>query len=221
MTHLFDGINTRDKEKLLKLLETHPLHFAKNISLFLTIQDENAIVFVAHGYLQVIKIDQNGTKTIMEEIYENDTLNTVLFSINKNDYDIITKEETELLLIDYENILNFEETNKSFYIQFIKNILKITNEKTKEKNERIEILTQKTIRNKLLQYFTIMSNKHGSKFIYLPFNFIDLADYLAVDRSAMSRELKYLKEEGFIEIKGKRITLLYDKYNSSDKLIDL
>ena len=54
-----------------------------------------------------------------------------------------------------------------------------------------------------------MSKKNGSKYIYLPFNFINLADYLAIDRSAMSRELKFLKDEGFIEIKGKRITLLY------------
>ena len=93
--------------------------------------------------------------------------------------------------------------------------------KTEEKNERIEILTKKTIRNRLLEYFTIMSNKHGTKFIYLPFNYTDLADYLAIDRCAMSRELKNLKEEGFIEIKGKRITLLYEKYSSSDPLINI
>ena len=212
LTHLFDSINTRNQEKLLKMLETYSLHFSKNTSIFSTFSSENVIGYIAHGFLQVIKMDKNGTKTIIEEIYENDILNTVFFSIDKNDYDVIAKEETELLFIDYESILTLKDTNKDFYIQFIKNLLKITNEKTKEKNERIEIL---------IQYFTIMSNKHSSKFIYLPFNFIDLADYLAVDRCAMSRELKYLKEEGFIEIKGKRITLLYDKYSSSDKLINL
>ena len=54
-----------------------------------------------------------------------------------------------------------------------------------------------------------MSNKNGSRYIYLPFSFGALADYLAVDRCAMSREIKYLKEEGIIEVKDKRITLLY------------
>ena len=78
-----------------------------------------------------------------------------------------------------------------------------------EKSERIKMLTNKTIRNKLLEYFNINSRKSGSRYIYLPFNFSDLASYLAIDRSAMSREIGYLKEEGFIEIKGKRITLLY------------
>ena len=57
-----------------------------------------------------------------------------------------------------------------------------------------------------------MSKKHGSKHIYLPFTFTGLADYLAIDRTAMSRELKNLKDEGFIEIKNKRIDLLYDEY---------
>lgn len=220
MINLFDRINTRNKEKLLKLLETHPLHFSKNTSVFSMVQGVNSIGYVTHGYLQIIKIDANGTKTIIEEILDEDAFHTSLLLFNKSDYDIIAKEDTELILIDYESIFQIEEANKEYYLQFIKNLLQITISKTEEKNERIEILTQKTIRNRLLEYFSIASRKHGSKFIYLPFNFIDLADYLAVDRCAMSRELKNLKEEGFIEIKEKRITLLYDKYSSSAPLIN-
>ncbi len=83
------------------------------------------------------------------------------------------------------------------------------NDKLNEKNERIQILTKKTIRNRLLEYFSMAKTKSGSNNIYLPFSFMALADYLGVDRSAMSRELGYLKEEGFIEIKGKRIKLTY------------
>lgn len=221
MTTLFDGINTRNKEKLLKMLETHPLHFSKDTSLTSMIQGDNSIGFITHGYAQIIKVDDNGSKTIIEELMDEDTFLTSFLTFNKNDYDIVTKEDTELILIDYESIFQMEESNKEYFMQFIKNLLQITIAKTEERNERIEILTQKTIRNKLLEYFNIMARKHGSKFIYLPFNFIDLADYLAVDRSAMSRELKNLKEEGFIEVKGKRITLLYDKYSSSEKLINI
>ena len=61
----------------------------------------------------------------------------------------------------------------------------------------------------MLEYFRIISKKNGSKHIYLPFSFSEFANYLAVDRCAMSRELKNLKEEGFIELKAKKITLLY------------
>ena len=76
-------------------------------------------------------------------------------------------------------------------------------------NNRIEILTNKTIRNKLLAYFKIVSKRNNSKIIYLPYNYTDLADYLAIDRSAMYRELKNLKEEGLIEIKDKKIRLKF------------
>ena len=68
-------------------------------------------------------------------------------------------------------------------------------EKIKKNNDRIEILTNKTIRDKLLAYFKIYSQ---NKSVNLPFSLTDLADYLAVNRSAMTRELKNLKEEGFI-----------------------
>lgn len=85
----------------------------------------------------------------------------------------------------------------------------VTN-KISEKNERITILTQKSIRNKLLEYFKITSLKNNSRHIYIPTTYTELAEYLAVDRSAMSRELKNLKNEGFIDIKNKKITLLYE-----------
>ena len=85
-------------------------------------------------------------------------------------------------------------------------------DKMKTINERIEILANKTIRNKLLAYFKIMSNKNKSSVIYLPYTYSDLADYLGVDRSAMYRELRSLKDDGLITTKNRRINInLYDE----------
>ena len=84
-----------------------------------------------------------------------------------------------------------------------------TKVREKEINDRINILTKKTIRNKLLKYFDILHRKNNSRIIYLTITYTELADYLAIDRSAMTREIKNLKDEGFISITGKRITLLY------------
>ena len=74
---------------------------------------------------------------------------------------------------------------------------------------RIELLTQRSTRDKLLRYFSLLSTRNLSKSFELPFSLTDLADYLSVDRSAMMRELKLLKEDGFIEKVGNRIILLY------------
>lgn len=211
MPNPFDNISVKNQEKLLKILEANTYKFKKNSSILPIIKEDNMLGIVLNGYIQIIRIDHNGNRTIIEEINEMEIFGSSISSLKNTEYEIIVKEDSEIIIIDYKKIINQNDEKKDYYNQFIRNILNILIIKMKEKNERIEILTKKTIRNKLLEYFKIERNKHGSNFIYLPFNFIDLADYLGVDRCAMSREMKYLKEEGLIEIKGKRITLLYNR----------
>ena len=204
----FENITPKNKEKLLKLLHAYNANYKKNKNIIDSFKDDEEIGIITQGYVQIIRNNYNGTTAIVEELYEDDLIGSVFLYTKNEEYEIITREETNIIIINH-NEINSTDINDKNYNQFIRNLYMITNEKIKEKNERIEILTQKTIRNKLLEYFKISSRKSGSKYIYLPFNFSDLANYLAVDRSAMSREIGYLKEEGFIEIKGKRITLLY------------
>ncbi len=208
MIRLFNKISVKEQAKLLKLLETSILNFKKDTIILSTIK-ENIIGVILEGYAQIIRTDYNGNRTIIEELEENDIFGSSISSLSSNECQVITKEDTKVLIIDYDRIIESKNNTYPYYNQFIKNLLEITTNIIDEKNERIEILTKKTIRDKLLEYFNIYSKKHGTRIIYLPFSFTDLADYLAVDRSAMSRELKYLKEEGFINSKGRRITLLY------------
>lgn len=206
----FQNISSRNQKILLRNFEASKLFFKKNSSIFQNVIGDNLIGIIVYGSLQIIKTDYNGNQSLIEELNENDIFGAIISHINSNEYEIITKEDTLLYVFDYDQVLNLNLNTES-YNQFLKNILQITTSKMQEKNERIEILTKKTIRNRLLEYFNITSSNHGSRIIYLPFTFTDLADYLAIDRCAMSRELKYLKEEGLIAIKGRRITLLYDK----------
>ena len=95
------------------------------------------------------------------------------------------------------------------YILFTKNLIRILAQQLSTKNERIELLTKRTTRDKLLEYFRMLSQKKGSRTFNIPMTFTELANYLSVDRSAMTREIGYLKQEGFIKTNSKRITLLY------------
>lgn len=209
MISLFKDITPDNKSKLLKLLETSNFTYQKGVNIAYLFKDKESIGSVIEGSLDIIRIDYNGTRTIIETIYEDEILGTSLTSLLSNDYEIITREDTKILWLDYKVILGINDTKYSYYNQFIKNLLMIALEKNTLKNERIEILTQKTIRNKLLEYFRIEALKNRSKIIYLKSTWQDLADYLAIDRCAMTRELKNLKEEGFISVKGRVITLLY------------
>lgn len=209
MISLFKDITPDNKSKLLKLLETSNFTYQKGVNIAYLFKDKESIGLVIEGSLDIIRIDYNGTRTIIETIYEDEILGTSLTSLLSNDYEIITREDSKILWLDYKVILGINDTKYSYYNQFIKNLLMIALEKNTLKNERIEILTQKTIRNKLLEYFRIEALKNRSKIIYLKSTWQDLADYLAIDRCAMTRELKNLKEEGFISVKGRVITLLY------------
>jgi len=204
----FFSINDDDKLKLLKDLEALTYTFNKNEEILKKIKNRNFIGIILEGIIQIIKTDYNGNRTIIEELTDNDIFGSKISSLSNNEYTITTKDITKIIIIDYEQLIKSNNTN-NYYNKFIKNLLEIIINSINDKNNRIEILTKKTIRNKLLEYFKIVSTKNKSKNIYLPFTFTDLADYLAIDRSAMTRELKNLKEEGFIEIKNKRITLLY------------
>ena len=209
MISLFKDITPNNKGKLLKLLETSNFTYQKGVNIAYLFKDKESIGLVLSGSLDIIRIDYNGTRTIIETIYEEEILGTSLTSLLSNDYEIITREDTKILWLDYNVILGINDIKYTYYNQFIKNLLMIALEKNTLKNERIEILTQKTIRNKLLEYFRIEALKNRSKIIYLKSTWQDLADYLAIDRCAMTRELKYLKEEGFISVKGRVITILY------------
>ena len=208
MVSIFNKISVNNQKKLLKLLEANTIFFKKDNAISSMIKG-NIIGVVIEGYAQIIRTDYNGNRTIIEELEEGNVFGSFISSLNNNEYNVLTKEDTKIIFFDYEFIINFENNGYSYYNQFIKNLLEITTELIDEKNKKIEILTQKTIRDKLLPYFEMNFKKTGSKNIYLASSYTDLADYLAIDRSAMSRELKNLKNEGFITTKGRKITLLY------------
>lgn len=207
MLNPFAEISEKNKRKLLRQLEAHTIFYKKKDIVNAMFKNDDYIGIIVSGLVQVNKIDYNGNISIVDELQENELFSTNVNIDNKNT-DIIAQEDTEIIILNYDYLLRNINSDKVYFNKFIKNMFLIFNEKIKEKNERIEILSKKTIREKLLCYFDIERNKHGSKFIYLPFSFKDLAAYLAIDRTAMSRELKYLKEEGFIEVNNKKITLI-------------
>ena len=209
MINLFNNIGQGNKVKLLKLLEANIFTYQENVYLNNLVKDNNFIAIILTGNIDIIKINYDGQETIIDTLTKDEVFGNIITNINSENYEILTKSRTKLIIIDYDTIINYEETKYQYYNEFIKNLLLLYNEKIIANNERISILSEKTIRNRLLEYFRITSLKNNSKNIYVPSTYIKLADYLGVDRSAMARELKYLKEEGFIKIQNKKITLLY------------
>ena len=209
MKKLFDDISHTNKGKLLKLLQTHTFTFKSDKNILTPIKGDNIIGIVAEGSINIVQNNYNGEKIVVERLNKDDVFGTMFLDIANDDFDIITLEDSKIIIIDFQNIINNSFYHYSYYHRFISNLLNIVSEKMKEKNERIQLLSQKTIRNKLLEYFKLKTENRITKNIYLPYTFTELANYLGIDRSAMYRELKHLQDEGLIEIKNKKITLKY------------
>ena len=189
----FENLSKLQINKLYDLLGVHIYKFTKNQEVLPTIKSENIIAIILSGYAQIVNIEYNGNEIMT----------------NSDDCQIIAKQDTQVLVIDYNKLMNPDNLKHTYFNTFFMNLFDIINTKFKEKNERVKILEKKQIREKLLEYFEIENKKTRLNFFYLPFTFRDLADYLAINRSAMFRELKHLKDEKFIEINDRKITLLY------------
>ena len=209
MINPFEGISSTQKNKLLKLLETHTYNFNKNQEILYTIKNKNIICILLEGSAKIITINYIGEENLIEELYENSVFGTNISGLNNAEAQVRTLTTSKVLIIDFNKLIDNKNINYSYYNIFIVNLFKIIHSKLKESNDRTNILTQKSIRDKLLMYFKNEYRKNHSLEIYPEDTLKIIADYLALNRSAMFRELKNLKDEKFIKIDKKKITLLF------------
>lgn len=184
--------------------------FSKNKVITSYIKKRNQFCILVNGNADLVRYDLNGNRTIVEHFSKNDVFGEVFYTITTNNELLVEAcEKCEVLFYGYNDIHSKCRTNCKFHQELSEDLPELILSKVTNLNMRIELLTKRSIRDKLIGYFTMLSTRTLNKTFSLPFSLTDLADYLSVDRSAMMRELKLLREEGFIEKNGKRITLLY------------
>ncbi len=182
-------------------------HYQKGDNVTTYLAKRNQICIVLTGVVDLVRYDRNGNKTIVERYRENDLFGEAFHPVvTNNELFVVAKEKSEILQLVYDD-LHLKEDKSDMIL--CHHLFQLATLKAIDQNIRIELLTKTTIREKLLFYFSYLAiNNYGKEFT-IPFSFTDLSDYFNVDRSALMRELKHLTDEGFIERKGKNITLLY------------
>ena len=184
--------------------------FKKSQTITTYIQKRNQVCIILEGEADLVRYDLNGNKSIIEHFTKNDILGEAFYIVTtNNELSVEAKKNCEVLFFNYDNIHQKCRNNCKFHQTLSENFSNLILNKVMDLNTRIEILTKRSIREKLRGYFNILSTRNLSKTFTLPFSLTDLADYLSVDRSAMMRELKLLSDEGFIKKNGNKITLLY------------
>lgn len=197
--------------KLLSSCERVQLKkFEKNEIITTYIINRNQVCIVLEGSADLMRYDFNGNQTIVEKFNKFDVFGEIFYQINtNNELFVIAKEKSKILIFNYDIFEKKCKKNCKMHEELLIGLPNLVLTKVSDLNLRIELLSKKTIRDKLISYFRILSEKNFSKTFTLPFSLTDLADYLSVDRSAMMREIKSLKNEGFIKKSDKnKITLL-------------
>ena len=193
--------------------------FGKNEVVTTYIKNRNQLCILLDGNADLVRYDLNGNRTIVEHFSKNALFGEVFYTITTNNELLVeAKSNCTVLFYIYDDIFHKCRNNCKFHQTLSENLPQLILNKVTDLNMRIELLTKRSTRDKLLGYFSLLSTRKLSASFELPFSLTDLADYLSVDRSAMMRELKLLKEDGFIEKVG-NIEALIETDNISTKII--
>ena len=184
--------------------------FVKDEIVTTYIEKRNQLCIVLSGEVDLIRYDVNGNKTIISHFVTDDVFGEVFYPANtNNELFAIARKNSEILFYTYDSLLTKCRRNCDFHKTLTSSLSELFLNNIVELNLRIELLTKRSTRSKILSYFDILSKGSLRKTFTLPYTYTDLADFLSVDRSAMMRELKLLIDDGFIKKDGSKITLLY------------
>lgn len=183
--------------------------FEKGETITTFLVNRNQFCILLSGSADLVKYDYNGNRIVSEHFSKDSIFGEIFYQINTNSEFIVeAKEKCEVLLFSYHNLNEKCKRNCSFHQKLIEAFPNIIISKITTLTSRIEILSRRSTRDKLLGYFNLLAKQHGKTFT-LPFSITELANYLSVDRSSMTRELSILKKEKFIKQDRNKITLLY------------
>lgn len=120
---------------------------------------------------------------------------------------VVAADTAEILFLDISRVLHICSNTCVFHSKLIGNLLFISSQKNLNLSRRIFHTSSKSIRGRLLSYLSFQATQHGSCDFEIPFNRQQLADYLSVDRSAMSNELSKMQRDGLLSVKRNHFIL--------------
>ena len=195
---LFQGIAFSDFESMLSCLSARTTAYKKGDVILLSGDTVNVVGLILSGGVKVIKEDMDGNITILTELGVSEIFGEV-FACAGVDHSPVTvqaSENTEILFIDYRKIITSCSSACPFHMKLVENMLKLLAHKNLALNQKMEILSKRTTREKLMCFFDYQ--RGAAKKFTIPYNREELAHYLCVDRSAMSNELCKMRDEGLI-----------------------
>lgn len=207
---LFSGISAAELPSLLNCLGVKQKSFAKNEYVFVAGQKVRRVGIVLRGRIQIVKDDLMGNRTILAECgaWELFAESFACARVVHAPVSALAAEPAEIMFIDCQRIISVCSSSCRFHNKLVENLLKIVADKNLMLNRKIEVISQRSIREKLLAYLNAEAQKQNARSFRINFSRQELADYLCADRSALSRELSKLQAEGLVSCNGRNFEML-------------
>ena len=200
---LFQKIPVQELEQILSCLQATTKEFEAGTFLLQAGDPIHEIGIVIEGRVQIIQEDFSGNRTIVTELIPGD-LFAEAFACSSHaqaiaPISVFCVKRSSALFFSYQKLLEYSASESPHYAQLIENMISVLADKNLLLNRRIRHLTKRTTRDKLLSFLSEQAMFHNCFEFSIPFNRQELADYLCVERSAMSAVLSSLCKQGLLE----------------------
>ncbi len=196
---LFESINVEDFGSLMGCLSATRKVVKKNAVILKHGEKVECVYVILSGTVKIVKENLDGKENMLAKLGKGEIFAEVFAcaNIQYSPVTVTALEDSEVMLINYNKVISACPTNCIYHTVLIENMLKLMAKKNLMLQQKVEIISKRTTRERLLLYFDMKRGKN-TKFT-IPFSREALADYLCVDRSAMSNELSKMQKEGIIK----------------------
>ena len=206
---LFAGIDGAEIDAMLRRLSPRRRRYRAGETLLRAGELTLEVVLVLEGSVRVERVDAWGNRFILERFGPGEVFAEAYACVEGEPLlvDVVAAEACEALFLDTARVLSLGPTADACHARLVRNLLTEMAKKNLLLSRRIRLIAPHTIRERLLAYLSGEALRRGTRSFVIPFDRQQLADYLAVERSALSAELSKMRRDGLIECERSRFTL--------------
>ena len=206
---LFEGISADEIVGLLPCLSATEQNYKKDCYIYQMGDTTTKIGLVLSGCVHLVKEDYWGNHTILSEVMAGEFFGEAYACLKTESLTIscVATEPTTILFLDIQKVITVCTSACNFHSRLIQNLMMVLAQKNVLLTQKLDHVSKRSTRDKLLSYLSAQATKQHSNTFTIPFNRQQLADYLSVDRSAMSSELCKLRDQGLLTFYKNSFTL--------------
>ena len=208
---LFNGVDESDCKRMMSCFNTEVKKYRAGSKIADFSRSTDKVGIMLSGKAVMVRYDINGVRTIVETLGEQGIFGEffTFAGTHRSSVEIIADTDCEVMFFRREEILKRCENACRCHSMVVENLLMLMSEKTISLSERIEVLSQRSIEDKLISFLQITEdNTPKGDTPQIPFSTTALSDYLCVNRSSLQREIARLKQEGVISVSKRKFRLV-------------